>query len=225
MADTKKQQSTSTQQFVEINSIRDGVVVLKSGGLRRVLMVSGINFDLKSEEEQAMIIGAYQSFLNTLDFTLQFFIHSRKLNTEEYLEFLKERREKEDNELLRTQIDEYSEFIRSFVETNAIMEKAFFVAVPYDFISAAAVSAALPIPDFLKFWKTKSMEVEKKAASADLESKIRQINQRTDQVVGGLNQIGLRAVPLNTEEAIEFFYNLYNPESVEVKKLKIAEEY
>ncbi len=220
-----KQQSTSTQQFVEIDSIRDGVVVLKSGGLRRVLMVSGINFDLKTEEEQAMIIGSYQSFLNTLDFTLQFFIHSRKLNTEEYLGFLKERREQEGNELLRTQIDEYSEFIRSFVEANAIMEKAFFVVVPYDFISAAAVSAALPIPDFLKFWKTKSMEVEKRAVSADLESKIGQITQRTEQVAGGLRQIGLRAVPLNTEETIEFFYNLYNPEAVEVKKLKIAEEY
>ncbi|MEK7520976.1 MAG: hypothetical protein AAB560_02760 [Patescibacteria group bacterium] len=221
----EKQQSTSTQQFVEIDAIHDGVIVLKSGGLRRVLMVSGINFDLKTEEEQAMIIGSYQSFLNTLDFTLQFFVHSRKLNTEEYLGFLKERREKEDNALLRTQIDEYAEFIRSFVEMNAIMEKAFFVVVPYDFISAATISAALPIPDFLKFWKTKSMEVEKKAVSADLESKIQQIGQRTEQVAGGLRQIGLRAVPLNAEETIEFFYNLYNPEAVEVKKLKIAGEY
>ena len=143
----EKQQSTSTQQFVEIDAIHDGVIVLKSGGLRRVLMVSGINFDLKTEEEQAMIIGSYQSFLNTLDFTLQFFVHSRKLNTEEYLGFLKERREKEDNALLRTQIDEYAEFIRSFVEMNAIMERR-FRRRPYDFISAAAISAALPIPDF-----------------------------------------------------------------------------
>ena len=156
----EKQQSTSTQQFVEIDAIHDGVIVLKSGGLRRVLMVSGINFDLKTEEEQAMIIGSYQSFLNTLDFTLQFFVHSRKLNTEEYLGFLKERREKEDNALLRTQIDEYAEFIRSFVEMNAIMEKA-FSSSSLRFHQRRGHSRRPADSRFLKFWKTKSMEVEK----------------------------------------------------------------
>ena len=84
-------QNTSTQQFVEIEDIRDGILILKNGGLRRVLMVSGVNFDLKSEEEQNLIIYSFQNFLNTLDFSVQFFIHSRKVNVDAYLAAMRAR--------------------------------------------------------------------------------------------------------------------------------------
>ncbi len=193
----------ATQQFIDIEDIKDGVVFLRGGGMRRVLMVSGINFELKSEEEQNIITYGYQSFLNTLDFSAQFIVHSRKLNIDSYLLKLEERKSAETNELLQNQISEYIEFIRSFVELNAVMAKTFFVVVPYDPI--VVPSSGKKILGFLG----------KQVASAPLEQttsqKLTQLSQRTDQVVNGLNQIGLRVVALNDEELVELFYNLYNP--------------
>src|SRR3990167_833261 len=112
-------ESTPSQQFVEIESIENDVVRIKGGGMRKILLVSGINFDLKSEEEQGMIIYAFQNFLNSINFSVQFFIHSRKLNIESYLAMLQERENQEPTELLKNQISEYREFIRTFVSQNA----------------------------------------------------------------------------------------------------------
>src|SRR3989344_3381186 len=208
-------QSISTQQFVDIESVKNGVLILKSGGLRKILMVSGINFDLKSEDEQGIIIGAFQNFLNTLEFSIQFLVHSRKMNISNYLEKLKKRESQEENELLKNQIAEYIEFVRSFVESNAVMAKTFFVVVPYD--SIQITKAGANIISSLKFWdKNKKTDVK----DVDLEQKVAQISQRTEQVINGLNQIGLRAVALNDEELIELFYNLYNPSDTEKKEIK-----
>src|SRR5574340_1113860 len=103
----------ATQQFVDIEEIREGVVYLKNGGMRRVLMVSGVNFELKSEEEQGIITMTYQNFLNSLDFSMQFVIHSRKLNINSYLQKLKDLEKEQSNEMLQNQVEEYIEFIRS----------------------------------------------------------------------------------------------------------------
>ena len=214
-----KEQSVATQQFVDIAEIKNGIVVLKNGGMRRILMVSGINFDLKSEEEQGIVLYAFQKFLNMLDFSMQFVIHSRKMNIGAYLENLKKREEQEENELLRNQISEYSEFIKSFVEQNAVMTKTFFAVVPYDPIQITG--AAADLLSGLKFWEKKKEKNEKDEGG---EQKTIQLNQRTEQVIDGLNQIGLRAVALNNEELIELFYNYYNPAKIERKELKIAKE-
>src|SRR3989338_8081238 len=114
-------ESFTSQQFVDIEEIRDDVLILKTHGLRKILIVSGINTELKSEEEQNMIYYAYQNFLNTLDFSLQMIVHSRKLNIEGYLDFLGERQKIEANELLKNGIEEYREFIKSFVADHDIM--------------------------------------------------------------------------------------------------------
>ncbi len=206
-----------TQQFVEIESIQGETAILKNGGLRRILMVSGINFELKSEEEQNIILYAYSNFLNTLDFSVQIIIHSRKLNIENYLDKLMERQSSETNELLKNQIAEYAEFIRSFVELNAVMAKTFFVVVPYDPI--AIISGGKKIAGLFKFG-TKAKEPTQEET---LEQKTVQLSQRTDQVINGLSQIGLRVVALNNEELTELFYNLYNPGNIEKKEIKLAE--
>lgn len=211
-----KQEAGATQQFVDVEDIKDGLVSLRNGAIRRILMVSGINFELKSEEEQNIITYAYQNFLNTLDFSVQFIIHSRKMNIDNYLSKLEERKTQETNELLQNQITEYIEFVRSFVELNAVMSKTFFVVVPYDPIIVPAGSKKL----FGLVGKGKDNTV----IGETMEQKLTQMNQRTDQVLNGLNQIGLRAVALNDEELIELFYNLYNPETVEKKELKIAHQ-
>ncbi len=212
-------ESQSTQQFVEIEDVRDGVVILKNGSLRRILMVAGINFELKSEEEKNVITYNYQNFLNALDFSVQIIIHSRKLNIDEYLEKLSEKGNQETNELLKNQIFEYIEFIRSFVELNAIMAKTFFVVVPYDPIVIPSGGKR-----FLGLFKIGATKKNESPLEQSLEQKITQLNQRTDQVISGLIQVGLRVVTLNDEEIIELFYNLYNPEAVEKKDLKIAHE-
>lgn len=194
----------STQQFVDIEDVKNGVVILKSGGLRRILMVSGINFELKSEEEQGIITYAYQSFLNALDFSLQMIVHSRKLNIASYLDKMEKRKAEEPNELLQNQISEYIEFVKSLVTMNAVMAKTFFAVVPYDPVQLPGAGKKL----FGLFGGKKSAEL---IPEQTWEQKLGQLNQRTDQVVAGLNQIGLLAVALNDHELTELFYNLYNP--------------
>src|SRR3989338_6950903 len=105
--------TAQTQAFIEIDTIKDGVVRLKNGSLRRVILVDGINFDLKSEAEQEIIIYSYQNFLNSLECPIQFLVRSRKLNIDSYLEQLEKRLAEEAGELMRTQMAEYIEFVRS----------------------------------------------------------------------------------------------------------------
>ena len=209
-----KQEALPTQQFIDIESIESDTVKLKSGALRKILLVSGTNFALKSEEEQGMITYAFQGFLNSLDFSVQFFIHSRKLNIDDYLKKLEDREVQEENGLLKNQVSEYREFIKNLVGQNAIMKKRFFAVVPYDPIQLS--KAGLDIADKLLSWarsKTAKSETEKKSEA--FEESLEQLDRRVDQVTSGLNQIGLRAVPLNNDELLELFYNLYNPSTVE----------
>jgi len=220
-------ESQSTQQFVDIKEVKEGVVILKNGSLRKILMVGGINSALKSEEEQNIITYAYQNFLNTLDFSAQFIIHSRKINIDAYLNRLAEYQAQEQNELLKNQISEYIEFIRAFVEMNAVMTKAFFAVVPYDPVQLPGGKGLLGsfrglIPAGLGIGKKPANS--QKEENQTFEQQLQQLDRRTEMVINGLNQVGLRVVPLNDEELIELFYNLYNPEAVEKKELKIARE-
>jgi len=206
----------STQQLVEIKEIRDGVVYLKNGGLRQILIVGGINFDLKSESEQNLIISTFQNFLNMFDFPVQFFIHSRKVNIENYLQKIAQLKETETNELLKVQLDEYINFIRTFVEQNAIITKKFFVVISYDPTPLKTESslAAGGLSSLLPFFKKK---ISAPAPDISFKQALQQLNERVDQVLNGLNQMGLKAAILNDEELIELFYNLYNPQLKETK--------
>lgn len=211
------EQTQASQQFVAVERIADGVVYLKHGGLRRIVMVNGVNFDLKSEEEQNLILNGFQNFLNTLDFSTQFFIHSRKVNIDRYLAKMGERKEQEENELMKIQIDEYINFIKTFVEQNDIIAKTFFVVVPYD-VSTTMEDAKGMLGIFSKKKKDDGSE------RRNVEEHIQQLNQRVDDVIAGLEQMELRGAALEDEELTELFYNLYNPELVEKKELAIARE-
>lgn len=207
-----------TQSFVALKEVRSGVVHLKDGKLRQLLIVSGVNFDLKAEEEQALILNTFQNFLNTLDFTVQCFVHSRKVNVEDYLERMRARQVEEGNELLKIQIGEYIDFISTFVDQNAIISKTFFVVVPYD----PPLSASQTTSGLLGMFKKKNEAATRADETTLLQEHLKQLQQRVTQVVEGLLQIGLRAVPLRDDETIELFYNLYNPDLVEKKGLDIA---
>ena len=201
--------TASATEFLAIDTIREDVIVLKGGGLRVVLMASSLNFALKSSDEQDAITFQYQNFLNSLDFSLQFVIHSRKLNIAPYIDSLRTRQKEEDNELLKIQINEYIDFITSFVEMSNIMSKTFYVVVPFtpSILEQKGIASSL-----LNMFKSAP------AVSTDagpFEEQKNQLWQRVDAVVSGLRRIGIRSVPLNTEELIELFYGLYNPTEFE----------
>src|SRR6202142_3639157 len=131
MADNKVQ-AQATQEFVPIKEVREGVVILKDGSLRALLMASSINLALKSTDEQQAIIGQFQSFLNSLEFTVQFFIQSRDLDIRPYIALLEDRYAQELDDLMKIQIREYIAFIKDLTQRANIMSKNFFIVVPYD---------------------------------------------------------------------------------------------
>jgi type IV secretory pathway VirB4 component len=202
--------TTSTQSFVPIKEIRDGVIILKDGSLRAVMMVSSLNFALKSADEQEAIILQYQNFLNSLDFSVQFFIQSRRLNIGPYLDTLKERERQETNDLLKIQETEYIDFVKNFVESTGIVSKLFYVVVGYTpSILPTSGGTISGIFDALLGKRGKTKNAERDAS--DFEEHKLQLFQRADAVLQGINRTGVRAVPLNTEELIELFFGLYNP--------------
>lgn len=210
-------ESASTQSFIEVENVQQDTAILRSGGLRKILIVTGINFDLKSEEEQGLIIYSFQNFLDALNFPVQLFVHSRKLNIDGYLNRLMARQQKEPMELLKNIMGEYQEFIRSFVGQNAIMQKTFFIVVPYDPVDIAAVGKGAISSIKKLFGKKENLQLSAEEAQQKFDQHLQQLNQRVDQVTSSVAQIGLRAVPLNDSELAELFYNLYNPDAVEKK--------
>lgn len=202
MTNRVQQNAKAAQDLVPIREIRDGIVILKNGGLRALLMCSTINFELKSADEQDGILLQYQNFLNTLDFTVQFFISSRALDIDPYLETLRERADKETQELLRVQITEYMEFVRNFVATEQIVSRSFYAVVPYG--GSLAPASGGVFSSF--FGKKPSSTTQEK-----FEEQRAQIMQRVGTVEQGLSRIGVRTALLSTEELIELYYRLYNP--------------
>src|SRR3989338_9061356 len=122
---------SATQVFVPVKEIRNGIIVLKDGGYRGVLLCSSINFALKSVDEQRAITLGFQNFLNTLDFSIQIVVHSRKMDLRPYLAMLDGKEADQKNELMRLQLREYIEFVRSFADQANIMTKSFYIVVPY----------------------------------------------------------------------------------------------
>ncbi|MEK7106882.1 MAG: hypothetical protein AAB899_01690 [Patescibacteria group bacterium] len=196
----------STQDFVPVREVRDGIVVLKDGGLRAILLASSINFALKSDDEQTAFITQFQSFLNSLDFSVQIFIESRMLDIRPYVAMLEAAHKEQLDDLMRVQIREYIEFIKSFTETASIMTKNFFVVVPY---SSAGISAGLSGPSSFFPWNRKKGSTEEENRS--FAEQVSQLEQRIGIVQQGLVRTGVRTVQLGTEETIELLYKLFNP--------------
>lgn len=196
-----------TQQFVPVKEIRNGVIILKDGGYRGVLICSSINFGLKSTEEQRAITLGFQNFLNTLDFSIQIVINSRRMDLRPYLAFLGEKSAGQKTELMRIQLHEYIEFVRSFSEQANIMTKSFYVIVPYaPHFSAAATVGFLHRGD---------ASAKKTASETSFEEDQAQLEQRLTLVGSGLENVGVRAVQLGTEEVIELLYRSFNPGELE----------
>lgn len=216
---SKKKQTAaaSTQNFLKISEIRNNTLVLKNGGVRSVLKVSSINFSLKSEEEQNAIIYSYQGFLNTLDFPIQILVKSRKLDVDDYLDKLKEKGEAQQNQLLKQQTFEYIEYISKLVEYADIMEKEFFVIVPFDPYRAQNMNI---FQKFFAAMNPKDSYSEVKRRHQEFKELRKKLSARTSTVRVGLENCGLRVEELETKDLIELFYKSYNPSVARYQKLK-----
>lgn len=204
--------SQAAQQFVPIKEIRDGVVILRDGTMRMVLMASSINLALKSEDEQAAILMQFQSFLNSLEFSTQIFIQSRRLDIRPYLARLEERHREEMNELLKIQIREYIGFIKTVTQSTNIMNKLFLIVVPFS--PTKPVTANTPSGGLLGGLfggKKEAKPVITQSAIDAFEEARSQLEQRAGIISQGLARTGVRIVPLGTEELTELYHHLFNP--------------
>jgi hypothetical protein len=193
----------ATQEFVPIERVRDGIVVLKTGEIRAIVITNSLNLGLKSEDEQQAVLSQFQNFLNSLDFPVEFFVQSRKLNIKPYMDLLQERSSQVKEDLLKIQIHEYMGFISKFTDESNIMTKHFFITIPYFSQTSTSVTPNL----LLSFGGTPAPKV----ATDSFETARIQLEQRVSTVIQGLSRFGLRGQRLNTEEAIELFYKLFNP--------------
>jgi hypothetical protein len=192
-----------SQAFVPVKEVRNGIIILKDGGYRGVLMCSSLNFALKSEDEQRAIIGGFQNFLNTLDFSVQIVVHSRRMDIRPYLALLETLEPLQKTDLMKIQLREYIQFVKNFIEGSDIMTKLFYVVVPFTPAPAAEVASALP---FLG----KKSDAAPTGLSGTFEEHRVQLEQRMGLVASSLGGTGLRAVPLGTEEVIELLYRSFN---------------
>jgi hypothetical protein len=207
MQNKKGQVGKSTQSFLRISEIKNDTVVLDDGGLRGIIAVSSTNFDLKSQDEQNSIIFNFQRFLNSLDFSIQILMQSRKMEIGGYLDKLKHLAEKQTNELLRVQTAEYTEFISRLIENASIMNKNFYVIVPLGesiFPSPAGFFSRV-------FGNGRAREIEEKIQN--FERAKEKLDTRISAIMSNLSGIGIRGVRLKTEEIIQLYYNSYNFEA------------
>jgi hypothetical protein len=199
----------STQQFLEIDQIKDGILILKNKGLRGIMMVNSVNFALMAEEEQNAIIGQYQNFLNSLDFSLEILVQSRKLNITSYLDKLRDLEAHQNNDLLRTQVIEYRNFINEIVSGGSIMNKTFYVIVPFQPVLLPSLTGGAkkdPAAD-----RSKAVQ----AAQEQFQQSKSQLLQRMEFVALGLRRCGLQCVPLNSLEITELCWSTHHLEDSE----------
>ena len=202
----------AAQDFVPIKEVRDGIIVLKDGGLRAIVLANSVNLSLKSETEQHATIMQFQNFLNTLDFSVQISVQSRRLDIRPYLLLLENRMKVQNEPLLKLQTREYIEFIKNFTDTVSIMTKSFFMVVPYTERTFRSSSSFM---DKIISRKNKA-EVET-ARQVAFEEKRSQLEERVAVISQGLGRCGINSAQLGTEEVVEVLYKVFDPGELEGK--------
>lgn len=205
----------STQTYLRISEIRENTVILKNGGLRSVLRVSSINFNLKSEEEQNAIIYSYQGFLNTLDDPIQIIIRSKKLDIDKYLDDIRQKGNKQTNALLQKQTFEYADYIQKLVEYADIMSKEFYVVVPLDPYRSKNQSL---LEKFFGFINAKDSFAQIKQRREEFDKQKKKLAQKVNSVKIGLENCNLQVEELTTKELIQLFYEINNPMAARYQK-------
>lgn len=208
---TKKQ--VSTQDSLLLSELRENMVIMADGSFRAVVACKSINFDLMSSREREGVEFSYQNFLNALYFPIQILVRSQRVDIGPYIDKLETIRRAQDNMLLNVLMDDYIQFIDVLSQEANIMDKSFFVAIPYyptgDLGSVVEKSKGLFGGMFSKNQSNAITKIDKNTYEKAKE----EINNRVESVVGGLLQVGVQAVQLNTKELGELYYNVYNPDT------------
>ena len=197
----------STQQFVPVKEVRDGIIIMKDGSFRAVIISTSLNFALKSGDEQEAIIYQFQNFLNSLDFSIQISVQSRQLDIRPYLAMLEKQYNEQLNDLLKIQTKEYIQFVKNLTETQNIMSKTFFIVVPF----TPTVLGSGQDSSINKLFSKKKDSMGNAQKNDSFEENRSQLEQRISVVQQGLSRCGIRSTVLDTESAIELLYKIFNP--------------
>lgn len=212
----------STQNALQIAEIRDGIVIMNDGSFRTVVMVKSINFDLMSPQEREAVEYSYQGFLNSLYFPIQIFIHSQKVDLRPYIEKLDKIRSEHDNMLLALLMEDYINFMDDLSQQTNIMDKKFYVIIPYFPVAdiQKAITASKNLFSGLGILLKNKPEQHVVINEAELEKGKSELRNRVQAVLGGLLQCGIQGLPLDTQELIELYYDVYNPDTATRQQLK-----
>lgn len=208
----KPQQQNTTQNSLLISEMRDSMAIMSDGSFRAVVACKSINFDLMSSREREGVEFSYQNFLNALYFPIQIFIRSQRVDIGPYIDRLATIRRSQDNMLLNVLMDDYINFIDILSQEANIMDKSFFIVVPFyptgDLTNVIAQSKGI----FSKLF-AKQEATATKIDKVSYEKAKDEIKNRVDSVMSGLFQIGVNSAQLNTKELGELYYNMYNPDT------------
>lgn len=208
----------STQNTLLISEIRDGVVIMNDGSFRSVVMLKSINFDLMSPQERESVEYAYQGFLNSLYFEIQIFVRSSRVDIRPYIEKLDKIRSEHENMLLALLMEDYIDFMANLADQTNIMDKRFYIVIPYFPTATAQKAVAASKSFFASAFGSKDEKVV--ITEADLEAAKTELRNRVQTVLNGLLQTGVQGLPLDTQELIELYYDAYNPDTATRQQLK-----
>lgn len=211
-----KKPGVPSQKYLDIAEIREDIVIMKDGTLRSVLLVSSINFSLKSVDEQNAIVQSYMQFLNSIDFPIQVVIQSRRMNIDNYMNQLVEREKQIENDLLKRQIRDYRDFVKQLVQLGEIMQKRFYVVVP---LNPATDQGGTQKNFFQRLGEILSPTVATKLSETRFQKLKFDLSLRVNQIMQGLQSMSLNAVALDTQSLIELYYTVYNPELFETQRM------
>ena len=216
-----KSNPNSTQNTLQIAEVRDGIVIMNDGSFRSVVMVKSINFDLMSPDEREAVEFSYQGFLNSLYFPIQIFVRSQKIDLRPYIERLDKIRSEQDNMLLAMLMEDYIGFIADLSQQTNIMDKKFYVVIPY-FPVADIAKAITQSKNFFSGLKSLFNNKQQHVTinESDLVKAKDELRNRVQAVLGGLQQCGVQGLPLDTQELIELYYDTYNPDTATRQQLK-----
>lgn len=213
----------STQNTLQIAEIRDGIVIMNDGSYRSVVMLKSINFDLMSQQEREAVEYSYQGFLNSLYFPIQIFVRSRKVDIRPYIEKLDKIRSEHDNMLLAMLMEDYIVFMQSIAQQTNIMDKQFYVVIPYIPAGLEAQKAVEASKNFMNnLLSAFRPQPEQRVTinEGDLEQAKTELKNRVQAILSGLLQTGVQGLPLDTQELIELYYDAYNPDTATRQQLK-----
>jgi type IV secretory pathway VirB4 component len=217
----------STQNSLLIAEVRDGIVIMNDGSFRAVIMCKSINFDLMSPQEREAVEFSYQGFLNSLYFPVQIFMRSQKVDLRPYLEKLDKIRTEQDNMLLGLLMEDYIGFLSAVAQQTNIMDKKFYVVISYpdpdeDIKSALKQSTGFftGMVDMFSKNSTPHITINENM----LEQAKTELKNRVQSVMQGLLECGVQSIPLDTQELIELYYDVYNPDTATRQQLKHFED-